>query len=75
MSLSEVKLNTPCLVKEINIADEKTKIRLMELGIVLNTKILVKNKSVFKKTLLVVFNASCFTLKEDVAKMIVVNYA
>ena len=50
MSLSEVKLNTPCLIKAINVADEKTKIRLMELGLILGTKIVVKNKSVFKKT-------------------------
>lgn len=74
MSLNEVKLNTPCLVKQITNLDEKTKIRLMELGIVENTKILVKTKSVFKKTLLVVFNNSCFTIKDDVASAIVVNY-
>lgn len=75
MSLNEVKLNTPCLVKQINNLDEKTKIRLMELGLVENTKIFVKTKSIFKKTLLVVFNNSCFTIKDDVASAIVVNYA
>ncbi len=75
MTLNEVKLNTPCLIKQINDMDEKTKIRLMELGIVENTKILVKARSVLKKTLLVVFNNSCFTIKENVASAIVVNYA
>ncbi len=75
MSLSEVKLNTDCVVKEINIADEKTKIRLMELGLILGTKLRVENKSVLKQTMLVVFNSSVFTIKTDVANGIIINYA
>ncbi len=74
MNLSEVKLNTECLIKQINLQDEKIKIRLMELGLIEGTKILVKNKSVLKKTLLVIFNYSCFTIKYDIAKNIMVNY-
>ena len=75
MSLSEVKLNAQAVIKEINIADTKIKIRLMELGLNICTKIVVKNKSIMKKTMLVVFNATCFTLKDNLAKEIVVNYA
>lgn len=75
MSLSEVKLNTDCVVKEIKIADEKTKIRLMELGLILGTKLRVENKSALKQTLLVVFNSSVFTIKTDVANGIIINYA
>ncbi len=75
MSLSEVKLNAQAVIKEINIADTKIKIRLMELGLNIGTKIVVKNKSIMKKTMLVVFNATCFTLKDNLAKEIVVNYA
>ena len=75
MDLLEAKLNTNCVIKELNIEDEKTKIRLMELGLIVGSKIEVKHKSIFKKTLLIVFNSSCFTLKDDIAKSIVVNYA
>ena len=74
MILNDVKLNTTCLIKQINISDELTKIRIMELGIVNNTKIVVKHKSVFKKTLLVIFNNSCFTIKDNIAKKIEVIY-
>ncbi len=75
MSLSEIKLNVEAVVKEINIIDRKIKIRLMELGLNVGTKILVKNRSVMKRTMLVVFNSSCFTLKENLARNILVNYA
>ena len=44
MSLSEVKLNAQAVIKEINIADTKIKIRLMELGLNIGTKIVVKIK-------------------------------
>ncbi len=74
MTLLDAKLNTNCVVKEINIEDKVTKLRLMELGLNVNTKIKVKNKSILKKTLLIVFNSSCFTLKDTFAKQIVVNY-
>ncbi len=75
MSLSEVKLNTSCVVKAVNIKNETIKIRLMELGVVEGCKIMVSKKSVFKKTLLVIFANCCFTLKDNLAKEIEVEYA
>ena len=75
MNLYETKLGTNCIVKEIKIADEKTKFRLMELGLIRGVKIKVNNKSVMKKTLLVVFNSCCFTMKVNIAKSIEVEYA
>lgn len=75
MNLSDVKLNAKCVVKTVNIQNEKIKIRLMELGIVEGCTILVNKKSIFKKTLLVIFANSCFTLKENLAKEIEVEYA
>ena len=74
MELSNVKLATDCVIKSIHIEDEKIKYRLMELGIIVGAKIRVERKSVLKKTLLVIFNNSCFTLKENFAKKIMVNY-
>ena len=74
MELSRVKLNADCVIKSLNIAEEKIKFRLMELGIVRGAKIQVKKKSLMKKTMLVVFNNSCFTLKENLAQQIMVNY-
>lgn len=75
MNLFDVKLNACCIIKEINIKDEKNKIRLMELGLVKGCKVVVKKKSVFKKNLLITFNYSCFTINDKFAKEIVVNYA
>lgn len=75
MTLFDVKLNANCIIKTIEVEDEKTKIRLMELGLVQGATIRVKNKSIFKKTLLIIFNSSCFTLKDNLAKKIQVNYA
>ena len=75
MSLSDVKLNTDCVIKSVNVQDEKIKIRLMELGLVEGCVVQVNRKSVLKKTLLIVFNSTCFTLKDNLARAIVVNYA
>ena len=75
MNLNEIKLNTNGVVVEVNIKDEQTQIRLMELGIVKGTIIRVVKKSTFKKILLVVFNSTCFTLKDNLAKEIEVKYA
>ena len=75
MSLSDVKLNTNCLIKSVNIQDEKTKIRLMELGLVEGCVVQVNRRSVLKKTLLIIFNSTCFTLKDNLACDILVNYA
>ena len=74
MTLSEVKINTKSFVKEVNIPDDKTRLRVMELGIVPGVNICIKHKSISKKTLLVIFSNSCFTLKQNVAKNIVVEY-
>lgn len=75
MSLSDVKLNVDCIIKSVNIQDEKTKIRLMELGLIEGCVVQVNRKSVLKKTLLIIFNSSCFTLKDNLAQDILVNYA
>lgn len=75
MSLYDVKLNTACKIKSLNILDEKTKIRLMELGLIEDCVVMVKKKSFLKQTLLIVFNSSCFTLKDEIAKSIMVKYA
>lgn len=75
MSLSNAKLNTMCVIKKISIKNEKIKIRLMELGLVEGCEIYVSKKSLLKKTLLVNFCSSCFTLKENLAKDIEVFYA
>ncbi len=75
MDLFQAKLNTMCVIKSVNISDFETKIRLMELGLTFGTKIKVKHKSGLKKTLLVIFAGSCFTLKDNLAKQIEVDYA
>lgn len=75
MNLSQAKLNTMCVVQNVAVKDFNFKIRLMELGLTAGTKIEVKHKSSLKKTLLVVFAYSCFTLKENLAKEIEVTYA
>ena len=75
MNLNSVKLNTNCVVRFVNIEDEKTKIRLMELGLVDGTSVKVIKKSILKKTLLIVFSGTCFTLKDNLAKEIEVIYA
>lgn len=75
MNLSKAKLNTECIVQNVAVKDTNFKIRLMELGLTPGTKIKVKHKSALKKTLLVVFACTCFTLKENIAKEIEVIYA
>ena len=75
MNLNNVKLDVNCVIKEIKIQDEKTKIRLMELGLIEGSFVKVYKKSVLKKTLLIIFNSTMFTLKENIAQDIVVKYA
>ena len=75
MSLSDAKLSVNCVVKSIDVKDEKIKIRLLELGLTEGCVVSIDRRSVLKKTLLVVFNACCFTLKDNLAKEIVVEYA
>ncbi|MBR4998916.1 MAG: ferrous iron transport protein A, partial [Clostridia bacterium] len=68
MKLSEVELKKPCVIKSVDIQNEKIKIRLMELGLVNGCRIRIEKKSIFKQTLLIVFCATCFTLKTNLAK-------
>ena len=75
MKLIEAKLNTNCVVTSIGIKDEKTKIRLMELGLNVGTSVKVVARSLMKKTLLVIFNSACFSIKSDIASEISVKYA
>ena len=75
MNLLEVKNNTICVVKCVNIAHEQTKLRILELGLVSGVHVVVKAKSIFKHTLLIAFANSCFTLKDNLAKQIEVEYA
>ena len=67
MMLPEAKLNVKLIVKDIKL-DSKIKFRLMELGLIPNCKIAIKKRSMFKKTLLVVFHNSCFTINSNIAK-------
>lgn len=73
MTLLEAKLNTNLILKNIN-TDEKTKLRLMELGLIVGNKILIKKRSGLKRTLLVVFSNACFTINAEIAKEIEVCY-
>lgn len=73
MTLVEAKLNTNLIVKNIN-TDEKTKLRLMELGLLVGNKIIVKKRSGLKRTLLVVFSDACFTINAEIAQSIEVCY-
>ena len=75
MNLCDVKLDKLYIVKRVAVQDEKTKIRLMELGLVSGVEIVVKKKSALKETLLVVFNHSCFTMKSNVGQEIEVENA
>ncbi len=75
MNLMEANLNINCVVSSVNVKDEKTKIRLMELGLIKGCVVKVNKKSVLKKTLLIIFNSTCFTLKDNLAREIEVSYA
>ena len=75
MNLMEANLNIDCVIKSVNVKDEKTKIRLMELGLIKGCVVKINKKSVLKKTLLIIFNSTCFTLKDNLAREIEVSYA
>lgn len=74
MTLFEARLRKKCKIKSINIDDFKTKIRLMELGLTTSASVEVFKKSLMKKTLLIFLNSCCFTLKENFAKQVEVEY-
>ena len=52
MSLNNVKLNTDCIVKSIDLKNKKTQIRLMELGLIEGSLVRVNKKSAFAPYLL-----------------------
>lgn len=70
MNLYEAKRDVVYIVKDINIEDVSAKIRIMELGILPNTQIKIFSKSLLKKTFLVIFNSSVFSIDSTVAKSI-----
>ena len=74
MNLSDVEIDKNCVIKSVDLLDEQIKFRIMELGIISNTKILVKHKSIFKKTFVIIFNNSCFTISKNIANRIEVEY-
>ena len=74
MNLFEAKLRKRCKIKGVEIDDLKTKTRLMELGLIVGANVEVFKKSLMKKTLLIFLNSSCFTLKENLAKQVEVDY-
>lgn len=74
MNLSEVKTNKSCIVLNIKIPNKELNLRIMELGITKGVKIAVKSRSLLKKTLIIVFNNSCFTISTSIANCIEVKY-
>ena len=74
MNLNEVNINKVCEVKSVNIENEILNLRILELGIISGTKITIKHKSLLKKTLLIAFNNSCFSINENLYKNIEVEY-
>ena len=75
MKLSSVELKRKYVIESVETFDFKTKIRLMELGLVPGTSLYVKNRSILKKTLIVVFASSCFSISSKHAENIMVKYA
>lgn len=73
MKLNEAKVNKNYVVSKIEIPNKKTYFRILELGLNKNIKISIKKKSMLKKSLLVAFAHSCFTLGMDIAKYIEVE--
>ena len=74
MNLFEARLRKKCKIKNVKIDDFKSKIRLMELGLTVGAQVEVFKKSLMKQTLLIFLNSCCFTLKENFAKQVEVEY-
>lgn len=74
MLFIDAKIKTLLVIKNIDL-DEKTKLRLMELGLTVGAKILIKHKSLNGRNLLLNFCNSCFTIGCDLAKFVEVEYA
>lgn len=74
MTLLNCELNKKCKIISLNVEDEKLKIHLMEIGFFKFNIVSVSKRSVLKKTLLVDVLDSCFAIKDDMAKLIEVEY-
>ena len=74
MNLFEARVRKKCKIKNVKIDDFKSKIRLMELGLTVGAQVEVFKKSLMKQTLLIFLNSCCFTLKENFAKQVEVEY-
>ena len=70
MSIYDCNKNEEYFIKQVNINDDKLKLRLYEIGFFVGSKIKVLNKSFLNKTLLVYVLDSCFAIKGEVAKLI-----
>ena len=74
MNLNNGEKNREYQITDINIVDERIKLRLYELGFFVNGKVMVLNRTIAKKTILVSVLDSCFIIKSDIAKSIEVEY-
>ena len=74
MTIYDCNKNQEYCITQLNIDDDKLKLRLYEIGFFVGSKIKVLNKSFLNKTLLVHVLDSCFAIKADVAKLIEVEY-
>ena len=75
MTICDCNKNQEYYIKQLNIEDDKLKLRLYEIGFFVGSKIKILNKSFLNKTLLINVLDSCFAIKADVAKLIEVDYA
>lgn len=74
MNLYECEKNKLCKIISVNIDDNKTKLRLYEVGFFEDGEVKVLNRTFARKTMLVSVLDSCFVIKSDVAKNIEVKY-
>ena len=75
MTIYDCNKNETYTIKQLNIEDEKLKLRLYEIGFFVGSIVKVLNKSFLNKTLLVRVLDSCFAIKGEVAKLIEVDNA
>ena len=70
MSIYDCNKNEEYFITQVNIGDDRLKLRLYEIGFFIGSKIKVLNKSFLNKTLLVYVLDSCFSIKGEEAKLI-----
>lgn len=73
MKLNEIKINQPVIIKNLNIENNKLKMRLGELGLFEKSEIIIKKYSPLKQTIILQIFNSLFALKTNIAKMIEVE--